>query len=140
MATVWERTLPVPGVPLLEETAERDDGGEAEDRGALTALRRLEHEADAAAALAVRLPALPAQAQQEAAACLEGHRREMSLISQLEPACAPIVAYLDVALESAAERVVSRVAGIYARELQAAARRARLLGAFLTPGRSLDVG
>jgi ADP-heptose:LPS heptosyltransferase len=132
MTTMWERTVPVPGLQPEPDPEACKDAVDPEDRSLLEALGRLDVEATKAAALAARLPALPSSNQQAAAARLEAHRREMALIGQLVPECAPIVAYLDVALESAADPVVSRVAGIYARELQAAARRARLLAALLT--------
>jgi hypothetical protein len=135
MAAMWERTLPVPGLEPRCDLAVTVDFADASDVSALDALHRLEREASQAAALAARVPALSASDQREAATRLEIRRREMALISQLEPHCAPIVAYLDVALESAADRLVSRVADVYARELQAAAHRARLLAALLSPCR-----
>jgi ADP-heptose:LPS heptosyltransferase len=132
MAAMWERSLPVPGVEPSCDVGDARGSVDAEVRPAVEALERLEGEAKAAAAFASRVPNLPASRQHEAAERLEAHRREMTLISQLEPTCAPIVAYLDVALESAADPVVSRVAAVYARELKAAGRRARLLRSLLT--------
>jgi ADP-heptose:LPS heptosyltransferase len=131
MATMWEHTLPVAGGDTAPIDAPPAEGAGAADQSLLEALDRLQREAGKAAGLAARLPALSASDQQAAAERLEAHRREMALVAQLAPHCAPIVSYLDVALESAADPVLSRVAGIYAHELRAAARRARLLGTLL---------
>lgn len=128
MARMWESTLTVPGAcpgphAGLDVPAERDPA----DRPALEGLHATEAAALRAAAHAEKIPAAPAARRASLLDAIRSETASMRRLAESEPACLPLVSYLELCLQSCAVTDLGAVAGIYRRELRTTARRARLL-------------
>ena len=147
-ARMWEDTLDAP--PRAGENVARPDraGARASRPAAVerrrldlavvddwagirVALERFAHSADRIAALATEVRRADGTRLGALSKDIETGLRDLQVLGQLEPVCQPIAAFLRVTIESTFARDVDAVAGTYARECAAAARRARRLAELL---------
>ena len=130
LATVWERTLPIPPSTRLPRRGRTPppttlDGAGGSDRsgelGSLTA------RVEALATLARAVPQATVERRNELAAGITAGLQALQLQAELVPAAKPFLAFLKVGLDSVTENAVENVSARYERELLDAARRLRML-------------
>lgn len=138
MARLWETTLSMPGPangapqPAFDPLPEGDAG----DAAAVEGLRAVAAAARRASADAGRIAGAPASARASLLAAIRSETASMRRLAETEPACLPLVSYVELCLQSCADTDLEAVAAAYGRELRATARRATLLAGWLD-GRAL---
>lgn len=132
-AIMWAESLAAPAHPDAARDVDpgADLAGWHDRPEVLDALARLRGHAQQLARGAERLACAPPADQARWSSKMDDEMRQMQLVSQLEPVCHPLVAYLKVTLDSTTTTDVVGLADVYRREALATAARAERLGGLL---------